>query len=189
MATIRPPTRSPGFLNVPYVLGGVEHRLAVRLLVGVDPYNTTVMRGVADNLAVLMGAVMPNTHSFTRWESYDALNSSASGGALTTPVTGTHGTNSGMQAYKSATLTLTGKGIPGAPGYAVGQTELKWRSTNSYLFTAGSKRQAVDSPLEQLRVFLALSIYVWADFFGQKAIVRATPTVQFNAHIQKEEGS
>ena len=170
-------------------MGGVEHRFAVRLLYGVDPLNAGIMGGTAQTIAAIMSNVFPNTHSMARWETYDNNNSALSGGNLPTVVTGSHGTNSGMQPYKSAYIQFTGKGIAAAPGYAVGQTRLGWRSLNSYTILAGSKRQLLDTPLDSLRVFLSGSVYVWADFFGQKALVRGTPTVQFNAHIQRVEGS
>lgn len=188
MSSIRPPTRSPGFLSLPYVAFGAEHRLAVRFSHTYDTSNTGLSASIANGLAPLVAACMPPTQALNRFEVYDAANSFLYGASLSASYAGTHSTGA-LPNYHSQTLAINGKGIAGAPGYAVGQTKFVFRVGNAYLFQPGTKRQVFDAALTNLANFLAVRPEVWCDFFGQKSIVRAGAAIQWNAHIQRVEGA
>lgn len=188
MATIRPGTRSKGFLVLPYAADGGIHRLAVRFNWSLNPLDTTLIPLIANHLAPLIAACMPSSQALSTFEVYDIDNSFLWGGSLDASYPGTHGTDSGQKADKSQTIALTGKGIAGAPGFAVGQTRLTFRVKNAYTIAPGSKRIPFDTALLALANYLAFTPNVWCDFYGQKAIMRSGVTVQKNAHIQRVEG-
>ena len=188
MATIRPGTRSKGFLVLPYQANGANHRMAVRFNWSLNPRDATLIPLIAYHLAELVQACVPNTIAMSRFEVYDLENSFMWGGLLDASLVGTHAVSLNMKADKSQTIAFTGKGIAGADGYAVGQCRLTFRVSNAYDIAPGTKRLPFDAALLALANYLAFTPNIWCDFYGQKAIVRDGVTVQKNAHIQRVEG-
>jgi hypothetical protein len=189
MATIRPPTRSHAYLVLPYTANGALHRMALRTLFSVDPMNTALFNTQANAFAPLIAACMPTAQSLSTYEVYDEFNSYLYGGSLNASYPGTKGSVAGMRPDKSITIAFTGKGNAAATGYAVGQTRLTFRVLNAHSIDPGDKRIPFGTELLALANALRVNPYLWADFYGQKASVRAGVTVQHNAHIQRKEGT
>lgn len=188
-----PGTLRPGFAFFRYgeVAGTLAHVASLGINHVVDISDIAAMRTEMNAVTDLVQRVIPAALSITSWGIMLPDRSVYYEEAYGTAKVGSHGAATNAVNWKSATVTLTGKGQPPAPGGCVGQTRLELFTYNAYFFQPGQQFIASTGalPLDDLAVYLALNSVVWADNFGQEAIVRGRYPVQFNAAVQRKHGT
>lgn len=197
MANIRPPTRTPGSLKLLYKHAGLDHKMTVNLLANVDINDFVARRGDANQLADLVADVVPNSVTIGGWGLYTRP------GVGTPPqliyqesfpngIIGAAAPVTGYRDYNSNTVTLTGRGTPGGPGYAAGEMRLVVFCGIAIRPEPGEKSRPIanlTSDWVLLQQFLDSSPNLWADFYGQKGHTRPLAPLQFNAHVQRVHGT
>ena len=189
MSLPEPTTRSPGKLVLIYQAGGQQHLTGVRYLTGIAlPDDATALTDATD-FANVVKACLTAAESITGYRITDPLGATIIEGSFAAAIAGTHG--GGGEQWKSHTVSLTGKGTALVSGERVGQTRMVMYVLDAYSSTAGQKTIAIsaDTQLAALKAYLIASDRIWADYYGQKAIVRGLATVQFNAHAQRKYGN
>jgi hypothetical protein len=189
MGLPEPTTRSPGKLVLIYMSGGNQHLTGVRYLSGIAMPDDAQALIDATELANLVKVIMPNTNAITGYRITDPMGATILEGSFATAIAGTHAGGSGPSFSK--TLSFTGKGTAIVSGERVGQTRMALYVYDAYTISAGEKSTSVsgDPLLAGIKTGLLASVRYWADYYGQKAIVRGLATVQYNAHAQRKLGS
>jgi len=191
MPLIDPETRSPGHLFLRYTHVGKPRSLSMRLTNTVDLVDISALAVEANSLAGYFAACMPTTVSFTSWglkdndglETYEASLSDPPSGALSVLV--------GLDDYYSTTLSLVGRGGATSIGYASGRALTRFHVGGTIQPTQGMKNvnTAVEMYYAGLQLALNDSTRFFADFYGQKADVVSLMPFQFNAAIQRKDGT
>jgi len=181
-----PSTTSPGFLELIYFQGAIQHKISQRLITGVDPTNNTLMASTAQAWANALGPCMANTCVIGSYAVLNPDRIELFTGPLTTPVNGSsaHGA---VIASESSTFDLVGRGNPGG-GLAQGNTRHEWFPGVIWTDWPGPQQTTLDTNEQALRTFLNGSAVIGADFYGTKAIFRNYVDQQINAHYQKRYG-
>lgn len=182
-----PTTTSPGFLELQYVTGAVNHKIRQRYIAGVDPTDVTVVTGEATAWAAALGPCMANTCVINGFRSLDPSGVEYFSGVLASPVTGSN-THTSVLASESATFDLIGRGNPGG-GLAQGNTRHMWFP--GVIFTDWPGAQAplpLPADFIALLAFLNADAVIGADFYGSKAVFVNKLDQQINAHYQKRYG-
>lgn len=189
MGLPEPTTRSPGKLVLIYQANGNQHLTGVRYLHDVTLPTDAEALSDATALANVVKAMIPSTSSITGYRITDPLGATIIEGSFATAIVGT--STSDTPLWDSKTITMTGKGTPIVAGERAGQTRMAVYTTGAFPIAPGQKVYDVASsvPLAALRTHLLASDRYWADYYGQKAIVRGVAPVQFNAHAQRKLGS
>lgn len=184
-----PGTRSPGKLCLVYTSAGRQHECSVRFINGVDINDIATIRTNATTLAGLVKAILPVAASITAWRVKDPAGTRLYEEAFSPVIAGTH--NATGNPWVSATLTITGKGVPIDLAHASGQCRFVVYTSNSYQWAAGARYVASsqDASLQALVDHMHSNLRYFADFFGQHAEPRSTVQVQFNAYTQKRYGT
>lgn len=184
--------RSPGYIYVEYehTSQSLAHRVRIRLHYGVDPADTLAAATAANQWANLLQDCVTNDFRFVAWGTLDAQKNPVASGAFAAPYVGTHVAAAGAQDYRSATVTITGRGQSLNVGECTGEARMVLFTGRTYLFLPGQKNipAGVDTALDALRDFLDNHGYLWSDFYGHFAGARGRYPVQKNAAIQRRHG-
>lgn len=191
MASIRPGSRSLGYLTLPYVVNGLTHKTSIRLAAAPGLITPTIGRSWASAFADRVAGVLPNSTFLASYEYRDLYGNLVFSDALDTTYPGRHSLVGGQPLYRSYTLTISGRGIPSGLDYAVGKTRIVLYVGSAFQVIAGStKINAVgDTGLTGLYSFCLSNSDMFADFYGQKATPQPWYTTQFNAHVQQKYGT
>lgn len=194
MSCTQPATRSPGYLALIYQHTSqlLPHRMRVRLQLGADPYNSGQMSTAADSWSDAASGILNPGFNITGWASYNADGDSVLTGSFGASIPGAHSSPVGTQDYKSATITFTGRGIPGSTGECSGEARNVVFCGATYLFVPGERKFviATDAALVLYVNFLvANGVKLWGDYYGNRAGARGLATVQYNAATQKRSGT
>jgi len=186
---IDPGTRSPGKLVLVYTAAGRQHEAGVHLLNGVDLNDITTLGTNAASLAAVVKAVLPAASTITAWRIKDPAGTRLYEAAFSPVIAGTHAASS--TAWVSATLTITGKGVPVDITKATGQTRFVLYTSSAYGINPGVRflNSNTDTALQALVDHFHSNLRYFADFYGQHAEPRATVQVQLNAYTQKRYGT
>lgn len=185
-----PGTRSPGSLVLFYNDRGYEHTCSVALVAGVDIDGVAALRSDATTLAPLVAALLPSNREIVGWGIRPKPSGSSYREAFSSPIPGTHGTDSGTTDFFSYTWTINGRAAGTGVGAARGTTRMVLHVGNIHVVGAGDLiyTGATDAALDALVAQFAASTRYFADFYGQKADFTGRVTVQFNAHTQRVLG-
>jgi hypothetical protein len=186
MSLPAPSTTCPGFLVLVYTTGIIPHKISQRLIAGVDPTASTLMKTTADNWANALAPCMQNTCVITNFIVQDPSRTELYTGALTSPVTG-GSAHTPVLASESCTFDLVGRGVPGG-GLAQGNTRHMWFPGAIWTDWPGPRQTVLASEMAALRTFLNASAVIGADFYGSKAVFAPYVDQQINAHYQKRYG-
>jgi hypothetical protein len=196
MGTIRPPTRTPGSLKLTYTKNSVTHKCSVNFLANIDINDIPARRINANELAALVQAVSTNSTIITDWSLYTRPGQIGPPTLIYTEpfsptIVGTLPGAAGSRDWLSLSLTATGNGTPGAPGYTIGQCKLIMFVGNSIFPLPGTKALTSNAFIQLAALVAGLenSTQFWADFYGQKAHTHNLLPVQFNAHVQRVKGT
>lgn len=181
-----PSTTSPGFLELEYITGAINHKISQRLLAGIDPTDTTLMQSVAESWAAVLGPCMANTCVITGFRVLDPTRTLLYSGVLSSPVIGSDA-HSPVLASESCTFDLVGRGNPGG-GLAQGNTRHMWFPGVIWTDEPGPRILQDNLHQDNLRDFLNGDDNIGADFYGSKAIFAGKVDQQINAHYQKRYG-
>lgn len=194
MACTQPSTRSPGYLALIYqhVTQNIAHRMRVRLRLGANPYSASAMATAADSWSDAASGILSAQFSIVGWASYNADGDAVLTGNFGAPVSGAHAVSGGTQDYRSATITFTGRGEPASDGDCVGEARNVVFTGQTYDFVPGERRFVISTDANMLVYINFLhtnAVGLWADYYGVRAGVRGTATVQYNAATQKRSGT
>lgn len=178
-----------GKLVIEYQAFGKLHTLSVGLLMGQDPGNPITMGGEGNALAFALRAVMPADVTLTNWHTLDTRGVRLLSGAIFPTAVGQHAVNG--QAFRSNTLTFSGRGTTNTPQIRNGVTRMMLHVYAAFPPTATEQRLplSADLLLGDVATFLRNSVVSWSDFNGSKATVNGYVTQQFNSRTQKHEGA
>lgn len=192
MACVIPGTRSTGFLFLDYqhTTQALPHRTHVRLNSVADPLDPITMFNEADDWAATVQPAVNGNISITGWGTQSPTGTLLLQSAFLTAIVGTHSTPSGSEDYKARTVTIVGRGTPGAPTFCKGQAMSRMFVGSTYNFVPGQKRivRGVDTDLDNLADFLEANSVIFFDFYGQKAHPQPYFPTQFHAYIQRRYG-
>lgn len=183
------PTQSPGYIALGYGNNFIRHKTRVRLTVAADPNDVATMTTEAELWATGLAWALHQLEVIDTFYVYDqdarllyqTLLPSAHAGHIVT---------ANLQSNSfSWTLTGHGHGLLGAPhpgearqrGFPYTWYEVPLRGTKDYGLNS-------NPPLLQAAQPLAVSINIWADFYGNKAGIRGSAPIQMNAAAQNKEG-
>lgn len=193
MACIQPSTRSLGYVFLDYTTnaGTVPRRTRLRLTYPLTPSDLTTIRAEAQLWATYIGACSPNTTLFANWGTMNPDGSIYHVESLSPQIIGTHSSPTGAQAWRSATVTITGKGEPVSGGQCSGAVRSVLFTGNAFLFTPQQKFiiAGVDTSLDALRDFLTGNSVLGADYYGNVGNWKGIYPIQFNAHAQRKLGA
>lgn len=193
MACIQPTTRSLGYVFLDYTTnaGTIERRMRLRLTYPISPSDLSTIRTEAQLWASAVGACSPNSTLYSNWGTMNPDGSVFHVEALAPAVIGTHSSPTGAQAWRSATVSLTGRGEPVAGGQCAGAVRTVLYTGNAFLFVPQQKViiAGVDTALDTLRDFLTGNSVLGADFYGNVGNWKGVYPIQFNASAQRRLGS
>lgn len=183
------PGQSPGYIALGYGNNFIRHKTRVRLTILADPNDVAQMTNEAALWSAGLAWALNALEVIDTFYVYDQNGQLLYQTLLPTPQTG-HITTFQLQS-NSFSWTLTGHGhaLVGAPkpgearqrGFPYSWYEVPLRGTKDYGLNS-------NPPLLQAAQPLALSNYIWADFYGNKAGIRGNAPIQMNAAAQNKEG-
>lgn len=184
----QPVTRSPGFIGLLYNANGIEHKVGVRILAGVDITSLTAMRAAATELADAFATILPDVSFIHDWILQDPTRVELFREPFSPVKSGTLNYGATV-ASESASLDVPGRGQP-AIGLAQGNTRFEFFPGVLVAATWQNKTYNVSGVPEfvAFNATLTGSTVYWADFYGSKANAGANWNTQVNAHYQKKYG-
>src|SRR3569832_1479757 len=192
MPLVDPGTRSPGKLVLEYTSDGVEHTTGLHAVSDVDLNDIATIRTDAEQFAGTIKLILHFMATITGWKVTDPGGATLYAAAFSPPVAGIHPDGSDAGHWRSATLTILGKGAAIGVGSASGRTSLRIYTSAAYGLPKGAKYLPLpnDATLNNVLDWLATGTLRWfADFYGQHADPTGRKTVQYNAHTQRIHGS
>lgn len=184
-----PTTTSPGKLVLIANTETMTHLMGLRYVHDVALPTEAEALADATAFANVVKQLLINQTSIVGYRITDPHGATIIEGAFTPAIMGAALDTSGS--FRSKTITVTGKGIPIVSGTRAGQTRVVIFSYGAVAFAAGQKSIVLSS----ISTFVPFVTYlrdnprVWADFYGQKALVRGIAPIQFNAHVQRKYGT
>ena len=111
--------------------------------------------------------------------------------AFAPAIIGTHGAAVNGQDFRSATVTLTGKGSPVSAGQCGGPVRHVLYTGRAFYFAPASRTIAggFDANLDTLRDFVTGNSVLGADYYGNVGNYKGFYQVQMNAHAQRKIGT
>lgn len=184
-----PITRSPGHINLSYVVANVPHLISARLNLGINPRNVAAMQSVADSFSGALAFVLTSTSRIIGWTSSDNAGHQLVGGTYSPGVPGT-GEHPDPE-WRSSSIIITGVGSGSDGSYRNGKTRMT-------VFTTGPGIPVPGMMSFDSHTWAAVSEFVytinssndyWFDFYGVKAVAHSLVHTQFNSAIQKRFGA
>jgi len=193
MACVQPTTRSLGYVFLKYQChaGLVKRTMRLRLTYPITPSDLSTIGPEAVLWAGYVKDTLPTNALITDWGTMNPDGSVFHVEALSPQLVGTHGAAVNGQDFRSATVTLTGKGSPvtagqcGGPVRSVVYTGRAFYFAPAQIIIAGG----FDSTLDDLRDFITGNSVLGADFYGNVGNYKGFYQVQMNAHAQRRLGT
>lgn len=165
--------------------------MRLRLTYPIDPSDLTTIRAEAQLWAGFVGACVPNNTLLANWGTLNADGSLFHIEQLAPQVIGSHSVPLNAVAWRSNTVTFTGRGTPLVGGQCSGPVRSVLFVSSAFLFVPNEKVIAAgtDTALDNLRDFLTGNSVLGADKYGNAGNYRSLYPVQFNAHAQRRLGN
>lgn len=190
MASIRPTTRSAGTIRLPYTIDGIDHTIGIRLVYHAAPPLFEMVANYATAFAAAASNIFTTDVVLTTFAFHTYLGELSYTGSLNANYPGLKIAVIGTPRYRSRTLTVTGRGFPALVGWQPGETRTVFFIRDGYPLYPGIRKVA-SSAFVGLTLYynwLISNPYLFADFYGQKAIPRVNWCLQFNSHSQRKYG-
>jgi hypothetical protein len=180
-----------GYAGLVYQVNSHAHQAVLQLQDGVDPIADAIpIRDELQDIADAIGLAMCDNTNITGYKIFNNAHVLLTEDLLTTPVVGAISVGANNPAYNSLTVSLTGKGPPQSTTTPGGNTILRWVCSGAFgnVETLLNLVVADHAALAATAVILSATNYVWGDFYGVRATVRAFAPLQYNAALQRRLG-
>jgi len=193
MACVQPTTRSLGYVFMKYNChaGLIVRSMRLRLTYPITPSDLSTIRPEVVLWAGVVKDCLPTNALLTDWGTMNPDGSVFHLEALSPALIGTHGAAVNGQDFRSATVTMTGKGDPVTAGQCGGPVRHVLYTGRAFYFAPAQRTIAggFDSALDALRDFITGNSVLGADFYGNVGNYKNFFQVQMNAHAQRKVGT